>query len=73
MVLKSSPSNIMIKRWTKQRELLKKGAYQKAVDQGAEGSIKVELAVFEDYYDLAGGEGTRLFLETKVIGKAAAE
>lgn len=48
-------------------------AYQKAVDQGAEGDIKVELAIFEDYYDLAGGEGTRLFLETKVIGKAAAE
>ena len=32
-----------------------------------------ELAVYEDYYDLAGGESTRLFLETKVIGRAASE
>ena len=55
------------------KRIAEERAYQKAVDQGAEGSIKVELAVFEDYYDLAGGEGTRLFLETKVIGKAAAE
>ena len=51
------------------KRIAEERAYQKAVDQGAEGSIKVELAVFEDYYDLAGGEGTRLFLETKVIGR----
>ncbi len=48
-------------------------AYQRAVDQGAKGDIKVDVAVFEDYYDIASGEAARLFLETKVIGKAAAE
>lgn len=55
------------------RRIAEERAYQRAVDQGAAGDVKVELAVYEDYYDLAGGESTRLFLETKVIGRAASE
>lgn len=55
------------------KRIAEERAYQRAADQGAAGDVKVELAVYEDYYDLAGGESTRLFLETKVIGRAASE
>lgn len=55
------------------KRIAEERAYQRAMDQGAKGDIKVDVAVFEDYYDLVGGEAARLFLETKVIGKAAAE
>jgi len=52
------------------KELAEERACARARAQGAGGGLSCEVKVYEDYYD-AAGEGTRLFMGTQVVGRAA--
>ncbi len=50
------------------KELAEERACRKAREQGARRSLKTEVEVLEDHYDLTG-EGNRLFLGTRVTAR----